>query len=209
MVKKRLSGLYHKTFGRFIMCASLYRLNLEEYVVREIEIDYEIYSFELLENFDGRMVAHYEERPGHSNIAKARLDSGDYLCFAYVDKGKNNIAYTRWICKKHFYSDVLKMELIFKENELLTLDSYTPPDYRGRGLHKAMNIEMLNWIKSDGEYEYVYMVIKCLVFYLSKIANMLGYKRITTKLYYKKGSIKMFLNQMIEKIRRYGAQCQD
>ena len=86
----------------------------------------------------------------------------------------------RQICKKQYYSDLLRKELQFKENQALTLDSWTHPNYRGLGLHRNMNIQMLNWLKQNTAITEVYMLIKCFIPHLTKIPIQLGYQPIKT-----------------------------
>ena len=89
--------------------------------------------------------------------------------------------------------------------KFLTLDSLCKPSYRGQHLHRDMNIEMLNWLKLQQEYRYVYMVIKSFIPYLTKYPKSLGYRRILTKVRYKKGSISEFCKLVMRKLKRITA----
>jgi hypothetical protein len=147
------------------------------------------------------LIEHYALVPGKIDRVMERFESGGYICFAFIDTKTNLIGYTRWICKHQFRSDTLGEMLKFKESEVLTLDSYTPPCYRGKGLHRAMNIEMLNWLKQETDFQAVYMVILAFLFHLSKIATALGYKRIYTRINYRKGSFGTNFRVLLGKLK--------
>lgn len=198
----KLSQTYYNTLGRFVDAASLYILDLEHYQILPCSINRDQYEFIVTDKYISGLDKHYEQVKGKNNLAIQRFESGDYLCFAYRNRETQEIAYTRWICKNEFYSDVLQMQLIFKKDEALTLDSYTKPNYRGEYLHRDMNIEMLNWLKVNQEYHYVYMVIKCFIPYLTKYPKSLGYRRFKTNVHYKKGSFSNFYKLVILKLKR-------
>ena len=200
-IKSIISRMYYYTLGRILDIASLYRLDLSMYrTISYLEIDPR-YQFHIFYDFDDRIGDLYELVPGRTEIVKKRFQSGNYACFTYVDTAKDAIAYARWICKQEFYSDTLGEMLKFKESEVLTLDSYTPPCYRGKGLHRAMNIEMLNWLKQETDFQAVYMVILAFLFHLSKIATALGYKRIYTRINYRKGSFGTNFRVLLGKLK--------
>jgi hypothetical protein len=119
-----------------------------------------------------------------------------------IENKTGSIAHTRWICLKEFYSDPLKENLVFSEKEVLTLDSYTHPDHRFKGLHKEMNIRMLNYLKNKTDIEIVYIIIRWFYPYLHKVVKDLGYKRIKTKIYYKKGSINNVFSKSFQKLTK-------
>jgi hypothetical protein len=133
-------------------------------------------------------------------IIQNRFETGNFICFAYKEKGTNRLAYARWLCTKQFFSEVLKKELLFAENEALTLDSFTHPDFRKLGLHRNMNILMLQWIKRHTSIQYVFLVIKCFIPHLTKYPQQLGYKSIESVFYYKTGSISFACRKMIKKV---------
>lgn len=199
-INDKIGRIYHYTIGRFIEVASLYKLDLEKYHIDNVcDIDNR-YQFQILSDFDDRLVEHYALVPGKIDRVLERFDSGNYTCFAYVDTKMNSISYTRWICKNQFRSDTLDQTLVFKENEVLTLDSYTPPKNRGQGLHKAMNYAMLNWLKQETDYNTVYMVIKDFIPHLAKYPKKIGYKKEYTRHHYKKGSIRAISKVIAQKI---------
>jgi hypothetical protein len=200
-MRLNLSNLYHDTFGRFFECATLYKLDLENFnnhvkLKRIGDFEYcmpkseSIALFEHLANYDAKRI----------EIIRNRLKSGNYLCFAYKDTTTNRLAYTRWLCTNDFYSDTLKKEVKLAENEALTLDSFTHPDYRNTGLHQKMNILMLQWIKENTNYRFVYMIIKCFIPHLVKYPKLLGYKPVFTVVYYKRGSISSVVKLIYNKI---------
>lgn len=204
-VADQISRIYYYTIGRFIEAGSLYRIDLEHYQLLPCSINRDKYEFFVTDKYILGLDKHYEQVKGKNLLVIQNFETGKYLCFAYLDKQNQEIAYTRWICKNEFYSDVLNKQLIFKPNEILTLDSYTKPGYRGQHLHRDMNIEMLNWLKLQQEYRYVYMVIKSFIPYLTKYPKSLGYRRILTKVRYKKGSISEFCKLVMRKLKRITA----
>ena len=131
----------------------------------------------------------YDGDPIKMKIIETRVKSSDYICFAYRDDATGNIAYSRWLCKNHFHSETMRKQLNFSQQEALTLDSYTHPGYRKLGLHRKMNIYMLQWLKEQTGIRYIYMVIRCSIPHLTKIPRQLGYRPIERVFYYKKGSL--------------------
>lgn len=182
-----LYKVYHRFLSPHIECARLYRLDLTKY---EVKINYAAFDNFVFEMPDvscfEQLIEHYQNKASKLQIISNRFSSGNYLCFAFRDTSSNKIAYTRWICKNSYYSETLRQELKFQENEVLTLDSWTHPDYRGLGLHRKMNIEMLNWLKQNTDTKTVFMIIKCFIPHLTKIPKELGYKPIKTHLHFTK-----------------------
>ena len=185
-----ISSVYHKYIGRVIECARLYRLDINLYSKQDVSISNHQFKFFLatVDNLE-QLIKRYDKTKGKADVVQQRFASGNYTCFAYEDTENAKIAYTRWLCKNEFYSDLLKMNFSFSKHEVLTLDSYTDPSYRKLGLHHAMNIEMLNWLKDNSDTKYVYMIIKCFIPHLTKIPLELGYKPVKTRIYLKKGAL--------------------
>lgn len=200
--KFMLSGLYHKSIGRLLECVRLYRLNLTGYAKLDVPVISEGFEFMLpdISNIE-QLRVHYQAIPGKIDRVIKRLESDDYRCFAYMESGNGQIAYTRWLCYREFFSAELRETLRFSDKEVLTLDSYTAPDYRHSGLHHAMNIAMLNWLKDNTGIQFVYMVIKCFIPHLTKIPLELGYRPISTKVYTKKGSFTELIKLVTGKIK--------
>jgi len=204
-IKNRLSIVYHKTFGRFLECAKLYRIDINDFKPETRFEKVGIFSFFMPgENEMPLFKRLYDNNPIKIKIIETRVNSGDYLCFAYRDDSTGHIAYARWLCKNNFYSDVMRKQLNFSQHEALTLDSYTHPNYRKLGLHKKMNLFMLQWIKEQTDIRYVYMVIRCFLPHLAKIPRQIGYRPIEKKIYYKKGSLtnisKLLLSKLFSRV---------
>lgn len=195
------SKLYYFAIGLFFQGARLYRIELNLFTrIDNIEAINEFEFYMPVEKDMKLFEKIYENIPGKIEIIKKRFKNGNYRCFAYHDKTNNRLAYTRWICLNSFYSDAMRKQLYFKPDEALTLDSYTHPDYRFKGLHKNMNIQMLQWLKANTPIQYVYMVIFMFIPHLTKIPIELGYKSIEGTFYYKKGSFTTFMNLVKHKI---------
>ena len=197
----KLNKLYFSTINLFFQGAKLYQIDLNSFSREE--------RLELIDDFEFFMpsqqdwdlfVKLYENLPDKTSVIRKRFETGNYLCFAYNDKINHRLAYSRWICKGNFYSDAMRKRLTFKSDEALTLDSYTHPDYRYHGLHKKMNIFMLQWLKANTSIRYVYMVILMFIPHLTKIPLELGYKPVKSTFYYKKGSFGVFLNLIKRKL---------
>ncbi len=200
---KFITKLYYNSIGLFIEGARLYKLDLmsfneKKYINCNLVPHFEFY---MPNEKDLDLFAKlYENIPGKINKISQTFESGNYLCFAYFDTINNRLAYTRWLCKNEYYSDAMRQKLILMENEALTLDSYTHPDYRMLGLHKQMNIQMLEWLKKNSHIRYVYMVILIFIPHLTKIPLELGYRPIKSKFYYTKGSFIAFLELIKRKL---------
>jgi hypothetical protein len=192
---KNISKLYYSTFGLFFQGARLYLIDLNSFICDSKPIDNNQFKFYMPTEHDLVLFTKlYENVPEKCNILIETFKSGNYLCFAYQDIANNRLAYARWVCKKEYFSDAMRKQLNFKPNEALTLDSYTHPDYRFAGLHKNMNIQMLQWLKINTQIRYVYMVILMFIPHLTKIPLELGYRPIESTFYYKKGSLSAFIN---------------
>ena len=181
-----LDKIFHRFLSQYIECATIYSLKLNYYSVDLVLKENNNFIFKMLDKNDFDKLSYlYQNNHEKLNVVKNRLNSENYLCFSYMDNKNKVIVYARWICKKKYYSDTLRKELEFRENQALTLDSWTHPNYRGLGLHRNMNIEMLNWLKQSTGITEVYMVIKCFIPFLTKIPIQLGYKPIKTYFYLK------------------------
>ncbi len=193
---------YHNTVGLFFQAAKLYRIDLNHFDSKEELEQFNNFKFYMPVEKDLELFEKMNELiPGKLDIIKKRFESGNYYCFAYQDTTNNRLAYTRWLCKNTFYSEALRRQLDFRSDEAITLDSYTHPDYRYSGLHKNINIIMLQWLKANTPIRYVNMVILMFIPHLTKIPLELGYKSISHTFYYKKGSAIAFLNLLKNKIR--------
>ncbi len=200
-IKNRLSIVYHNTFGRFFECAKLYRTDINDFKPETRFEKVGAFSFFMPGEKEMPLFNRlYDGNPIKMKIIESRFKCGDYLCFAYRDNASGDIAYTRWLCKNAFYSDILKKQMNFSQHEALTLDSYTPPDYRKLGLHRLMNIYMLQWLKEQTGIRYVYMVIRCFFPHLTKIPRQLGYRPVERVFYYKKGSLINIFKLLLGKI---------
>ena len=193
-----VSKIFHFSIGRFFECFQLYRNDMIECDYHETISEANGFRFfmptaEHLPLFEKL----YEGSPDKIEVIKKRYSSGNYLCFAYQDEITDRIAYARWLCKNNFYSEPMRRELSFNNDEALTLDSYTHPDYRFKGLHKKNNILMLKWIKDNTSIGHVYMVIGCFIPHLSKIPLELGYRPTNRKFNYKKGSFSIFIKHLV------------
>lgn len=203
-MKNRFGKIYNYTLGRFFECAKLYRINLNEFDQHvKSDKDDQITFFMPSKNEMSLFYKLHDKNLIKMKIIGYRMESDDYLCFAFKDKNRDKIVYTRWLCKNKFYSDAMSKHLTFSDDEAITLDSYTHPNYRYKGLHKKMNLLMLQWIKSNTEIRYVYMVIKCFLPHLTKIPLQLGYKAVERSVYYKKGSLSRNSKIIINKLLRH------
>ncbi len=176
-----LGAIYYRFLSNFIECARLYKLDLQLFTPPFTANVPKNFTFTIIgiESL-GKLRTHYQDNEHRIKVAQERLNSGYYVCFGYIDTATGKIAYTRWICKHEFYSEVLGKRLTFVDNEVLTLDSWTSPEYRNMGLHKNMNLEMLLWLKQHTKVESVFMVIKCFNPHLTKVVRAFGYKPIKT-----------------------------
>tara|TARA_Y100001958_G_C21247945_1_gene579981 strand:- start:2785 stop:3339 length:555 start_codon:yes stop_codon:yes gene_type:complete len=181
-----LGKIFHRFLSKYIECARMYKINLNTYTNDFKLKDKHNFTFKMLDKNEFEKLSYlYQNDYEKLKIVNNRLNSGNYLCFSYIDNENKVIVYARWICKKEYYSDILREKLHFKENQALTLDSWTHPNYRGLGLHRNMNIKMLNWIKENTDITEVYMVIKIFIPHIKKIAVELGYKPIKTYFHFK------------------------
>lgn len=201
VIYKRFSKFWFFTIERFFECSKLYKVSLISFDKSLPENKLDDFEFCLPVKKDLNLLETLYK--GNENKIKSIgkiITDPNYICFAYKDKITGEIAYTRWVCINYFYSTVLKTDLIFQFDEAITLDSYTHPNYRYKGLHYKMNIQMLKWLKLNTNIREVFMVIKCFLPHLTKIPLQLGYKPVRKVFYYKKGSISFYLNLLLKKI---------
>ena len=192
-----VASIYRKSIGRFFGCYRLCRLDLSEFSEKTINYKIDHFSFFMPGKKEINLFKRlYGDNKNKFEIAEKRLEANNYLCFAYGDDNNGRIAYARWLCTKRYQANTIRKEFIFKDNEAMTVDSYTHPDYRLRGLHKNMNACMLHWIKVNAEIRYVYAVYACFAIHISKILYQLGYKPVERAFYYKKGSFKNFIKSL-------------
>jgi hypothetical protein len=196
------SNIYYKSIGRFLACWKLYCLDLSEFSEKVINYKIDNFSFFIPGEKEINLFKKLYEKHNNKFIdAKRRLEANNYFCFAYRDNNTGNIASAHWLVTKRLQNKNLRKDMIFKDDEAMTLDSYTHPDYRRRGLHKNMNICMLHWIKENTNFRYIYSVFRCYLTYTEKIQYQLGYKPIETAIYYKKGSFNNFINSVLSKLK--------
>jgi hypothetical protein len=201
IIQKNLTKFWFFTVERFFEYAKLYKVDLTFFDKSLTENKLDDFEFFLPVKKDLILLKNLYN--GNENKIKTigeLITDPNYICFAYKEKITGKIAYTRWVCINNFYSAVLRTDMIFKSDEALTLDSYTHPDYRYKGLHYKMNIQMLKWLKENTTIRGVFMVIKCFLPHLTKIPLQLGYKSVRMVFYYKKGSIPFYLNLLLKKI---------
>jgi hypothetical protein len=200
-LNKIIIRVYFNTFERFFECAKLYKIDLSEINYLSKKSISDDIEFFLPEKKDLPLFhSIYESNNKKLKNVEKLLSEYNYKCFAYFNKKENIIVYTRWICTDYYFSSVLNQEMHFSKNEALTLDSFSHVSYRNCGLHHNMNIDMLQWLKKNTKINTVYMIIKCFLPHLSKVPVQLGYKKIKTVFFYKKGSLYLHYNLLKKKI---------
>ncbi len=130
------------------------------------------------------------------------LDPARHIGFAFVESASGRIAYTRWVMLDYFDSDIIRMHGELKKDEALTLDSYTHPDFRLRGLHREANARMLNWLKRERGIRRVYAVERWFTPHIKKVTRSLGFRRRNVRIHYKKGSLGDAVNKLAGRLRR-------
>lgn len=121
-----------------------------------------------------------ERGPNYRKVIIERLESKTFLCFSFIEKSTGKLAYSRWLRFDSFYHDGYRKKILLSDKEAFTLDSYTPIEFRSKGLHKEMNKRMLNYCKSILCLNKVYMVIfrGNDFLHLHNIVKEIGYKKI-------------------------------
>jgi hypothetical protein len=185
-MKDKINKLLIKIFYKIFNCSRIWCVDISHKKLFT-ERSLEDYTFHVITSSDQMEQMKYELAQGRGDkyvdIIKERIKNGTYWCYAFIHKKTSTAAYTRWSCTDRFYSEQLRKELIFKKDEIFTLNSYTHPEHRKKGLHREMNIRMLNYLMQNTDYSKVYMVINCFIRHLTKIPRELGYKPIETKIY--------------------------
>jgi len=183
--------LFLKIFNSLFSCARLWCVNIndeqlyEETGIKEFKFKV-IKSPEILNKLKIQIAQERGEQ--YVRLIESRINNGTYWCFLFEQEPTGDIAYTRWTCRDEYFSDSMNLSLTFNSDEIFTQNSYTHPKYRKLGLHREMNLKMLNYIKKNTEYSKVYMVIRCFLPHLVKIPRALGYIPVKTTVFYKSGS---------------------
>ncbi len=199
-IMENLRMFIMKQFFRIFNCRSLWVIDISHRKVFKESVlkDYSFMVLKTPEEIKLNMQKIMQNRPEEYRfILEKRIENGTYWCYAFIHKKTFTFAYTRWTCLNKFYCDIMKETINLDKHEIFTLNSFTHPDHRHKGLHKEMNKRMLNYLMKNTSYEKVYMVINCFLGHLIKVVKSLGYKRIKTKLSFNKKSIQYFLKKLI------------
>ncbi|NPD46734.1 hypothetical protein [Lentimicrobium sp. S6] len=166
----------------------LYKINLTMWEYESIESKG---RFEFIVSSNTKILKYFktivsERGEKYLHLAEERLNSGDFICFGFLDKEEHDIAYLRWLKKKTFYSEVYKKTIFLGDKDAFTMDSYTPVKYRGLKLHKDTNSNMLNYIKKKFDLENIYIIIFNGRKYdhLHRTIKQLGYVKENTNSYF-------------------------
>ena len=185
----KVNSFLLKVFNKIFNCSRLWLVNIspkKPFTVTEIN-GYTFYVITSNRELEQRKHDLAQERgEDYIEIINKRIENGSYWCYLFIHDDTKQVAYTRWTCYNFFYSDPLKKELKFEDNEIFTLNSFTHPDHRMKGLHREVNIRMLNYLMFNTNYTRVYMIINCFLKHLTRIPLELGYKPVYTKLQFKK-----------------------
>ncbi len=173
----------------FVVTIDLYKINMENFKEFDIEEDSNFDFCVLSDIGDIHTLENILQERGERFrlVVEERLSSGNYLAFIYKDKGSQQAAYYRWLTSSSFFHDRFLEEITLDKANVFTLDSYTSFGFRGQGLHKKMNMKMLNYCKKDLKCQSVSMVIFRGKAYdhLHKTVKELGYKLEKSKTYFK------------------------
>lgn len=159
------------------------------------------YVFAIIADISGidklqSLIAQRGEKFRH--VAEERLRSGNFICFCFIESASAKAAYSRWLRRDSFYHDRFKETIRLAADEAFTMDSYTPPEFRGKGLHKEMNRRMLDYCKRELKLHRVLMVILRGPEYLHlhKIVRELGYRRLKSRFYFKTEIVKTIMKRL-------------
>jgi hypothetical protein len=172
---------------RLLVKVDLYKINIETYQTFDIKY-FTKFEFLMITDMDGFSLLDkiLTERGLHfREVVENRLQSGNYICFLYKNVNSNEAVYYRWLTNVSFFHGALRENLILDSDHAFTLDSYTSVQYRGLGLHKQMNKQMLNFCKNNLKLKSVRMVIyrgKAYL-HLHKTVQELGYELEKSKTY--------------------------
>jgi len=171
-----------------IECASLYKLSLKANYQFE-EKPMTKYSFRILSKADQDLIKilYAQKTTSYLETILSRLSEPDrFICFGLIEDSTGVLVYARWACKKYYYMDPMRMNIVMQDDEILTLDSYTHPDFRMQGLHTAVFIRMINWFIMELKMRNVYVAIRCFLPHLAKLPKQLGFKKIKTVVFLKR-----------------------
>jgi len=133
---KLLLKFYNKLIRPKIECSRLYELDLTTCSLKTDVFPDKKYKFIICDDeFLEQQTQLFQNNLSKQKVIQERCQNSNYICFAYLDSENNKLAYTRWCCKSDFYSTALRKKIALENYEILTLDSWTDPLYRGKGLH--------------------------------------------------------------------------
>lgn len=86
--------------------------------------------------------------PSRRALMEARLRAGS-RCFLALDGER--IAHGYWMGAGRVRIDYLERDLVLPDDSVYTYDSFSPPEYRGRGLAQAVGLHVMGVARSEGK----------------------------------------------------------
>ena len=91
--------------------------------------------------------AYLDMLPDRRATFEARLERGA-RCFMAWDGGR--VAHGYWMAAGRVRIDYLERDLVLAPGDVYTYDSYSPPEYRGRGLAQAVGLHVMGLARAEG-----------------------------------------------------------
>lgn len=104
-------------------------------------------SFEIREMTEASREAYLSMLPDRRRVLEARLRAGA-RCFLALDGAR--IAHGYWMAARRVRIDYLDRDLVLAPEDVYTYDSYSPSDYRGRGLAQAVGLQVMRLARAEG-----------------------------------------------------------
>lgn len=104
-------------------------------------------AFEIREMTETDREGYLAMLPDRRPVFEARLQAGA-RCFLAWDDAR--IAHGYWMAANRVRIDYLARDLVLAPGDIYTYDSYSPPDYRGRGLAQAVGLEVMRLARAEG-----------------------------------------------------------
>jgi len=164
-----LNFILRKTIGFVWRTEIIYECSLE-IPIQEIEPKIKVTTREAAEKDLEKFKEIVNERK--IELFRGRFKK-DRICFIALDK--KEIAYFGWISFEDEYETNCQIRVKVKDKEAYWFDCYTIPEYRHNGLHGAITIKALIYLKDKGCKKVLTLVMKNNI-YSRKAFRKVGFK---------------------------------
>lgn len=191
---KKIFEFYFKCFGYYKLSTNsfnaenYYNLKLKDNRFKKIELE----SKHLILFQKKKLSDKYL-----SIVAERLKDSSGFVGFAYIDKERNDLAYSCWInLSSGYFVTELNRRIDYGTQTALFEDDQVYEPYFRIGLHQSMMIERIQYCKKHN-IDDIFIVIHCRNTPALNTIKKFNFKRINlVPVYYRRGSFSYTLSKI-------------